>query len=214
MIPFFQKIPKIFYNDVLLTDISARVKYSEFDWVKDPLLYYDYVYQDIDTPDTIANKYYGDSTLHWIILLTNGIINPNFDLPMNSVTFNNYLNSKYKTQGNELNISGYKYALTTPDPVYGYQKTITVTNISTNTVLRKNYYNIDKRTYELTSEYTKFFVDNFQEISYDLQKNITTIYQKEMELNEEKRNIKLLKEEYKLDAVRSLNTLISNIQNV
>lgn len=213
MIPFFQKLPKILYDNVLLTDISTRIRYSEFYWMKDPKLYYDYVYQDHDTPDNVAARYYDDSTLHWIILLTNGILNPLFDLPLNNISFIDYLNEKYKTEGNLLNLSGIRYAQITPDPVYGYQKLITLYNLSTRTLISEDYYLIDKYTYDRLQEYDKTFVDNYENILYSQKKqSIVTIYARENEINENKRNIKILKKEYKGEAIKSLTSLINSIQ--
>ena len=39
------------------------------------------------TPENIADRYYGDSTLHWIVLLTNNILDPYFDFPLNYRNF-------------------------------------------------------------------------------------------------------------------------------
>ena len=213
MIPFFQKLPKILYNNVLLTDISTRIRYSEFYWMKDPTLYYDYVYQDHDTPDNVAARYYDDSTLHWIILLTNGILNPLFDLPLNNISFIDYLNEKYKIEANLLNLSGIRYTQITPDPVYGYQKLITLYNLSTRTLISEDYYLIDKYTYDRLQEYDKTFVDNYENILYSQKKqNVVTIYARENQINENKRNIKILKKEYKGEAIKSLTSLINSIQ--
>lgn len=215
MIPFFQKLPKVLYNNVLLTDISIRIKYSEFHWMKDPTLYYDYIYQDHDTPDNIAARYYDNSSLHWIILLTNGILNPNFDLPLKNLAFIDYLNEKYKTEGEEVNLTGTRYAQITPDPVYGYQKIITLFNLSTNTLISEDYYLLDEYNYKRLRQFDKTFTDNYDTILYSQKKgSIVTIFARENEINENKRNIKILKKEYKGEAIKSLTSLINSIQTI
>ena len=46
-------------------------------------------------PSCLAFKIYGDSELHWIILLTNNITDRYYQWPLNSNDFENYLNNKY-----------------------------------------------------------------------------------------------------------------------
>lgn len=49
-----------------------------------------------ERPDQIAEKFYGDVTLDWVILLSNNIINVRDEWPLDSNSFNNYLESKYE----------------------------------------------------------------------------------------------------------------------
>lgn len=92
---FFLYFPKIFYQNKLLTDITNRIKIRET-WLNDVNLYYIYDYQDHDKPEHIAQKYYGNEMLHWIILLTNQVFDPFFDFPMNYDTFRRFIEGKYK----------------------------------------------------------------------------------------------------------------------
>ncbi len=50
-----------------------------------------------ERPDNIAFKFYGDSTLDWIILLSNNIINIQSEWPLTQKAFENYLSEKYQT---------------------------------------------------------------------------------------------------------------------
>lgn len=94
---YFNKYPKVFYNNKLLTDIIARVKFLD-NVIDNPALYYNYTWQESDTPEIVAHKYYKDSELHWIILLTNRIFDSTFDFPMKSDVFAKYVNRKYLLQ--------------------------------------------------------------------------------------------------------------------
>lgn len=49
-----------------------------------------------ERPDQIAEKFYGDVTLDWVILLANNIINVRNEWPLDSNSFNEYLESKYE----------------------------------------------------------------------------------------------------------------------
>ena len=53
------------------------------------------IYGD-DRPDTVANEVYGDSNLDWIVLLSNNIINIQSEWPMSQADFNTYLSEKYE----------------------------------------------------------------------------------------------------------------------
>ena len=63
----------------------------------EPKLYYNYTYKDHDRPEHIAQKYYGDEELHWLILITNNIFDPNFELPIPTSVFDEYINKKYQS---------------------------------------------------------------------------------------------------------------------
>ena len=53
------------------------------------------IYGD-DRPDTVADEIYGDSNLDWIVLLSNNIINIQSEWPMSQADFNTYLSEKYE----------------------------------------------------------------------------------------------------------------------
>ena len=217
---FFSNYPKILFNPdgspnsangKLITDISARFDFSSLNWAKNRTLYYDYEYQDIDTLDNIADRYYEDSTLHWLIILTNGILNPQFELPLNTIAFENYLNSKYKTFGAKYNISGIRYASLTPDPVYAYQKLITIKNAKNGKIFSMEYVILDKTSYDNLQEFQTEFTSGLDSFYYIVQKRqIFTILDKAKADNENKRNIKILKKEYKTNIISTVNSIIQN----
>lgn len=96
---YFHEFPKMFYNNVLLTDIITRFKLST-SYDTNPELFYLYNYQDNDTPEIIAEKYYNDIELHWVVLLSNLIFDPFFEFPLSTNNFSNYLLDKYSNIAN------------------------------------------------------------------------------------------------------------------
>lgn len=56
-----------------------------------------YTIEDGDTPDTIAYDYYGDATLHWVLLLSNNITNYYTQWPKTRNAFEKYLLGKYRS---------------------------------------------------------------------------------------------------------------------
>ena len=50
-----------------------------------------------DRPDNVAFKVYGDSSLDWVILISNNILNVRDEWPMNQYDFQRYIDNKYST---------------------------------------------------------------------------------------------------------------------
>ena len=58
-------------------------------------MYYRYEMRDLDTPEIIADKIYGDANRYWLILMANETIDPYFGVPLKYQSFDNYLITKY-----------------------------------------------------------------------------------------------------------------------
>jgi len=78
---YFATFPVIDYGDNTIRDIS-RVVYIPDEIRNNIALWKDYDIRDGQTPDNIAYDYYGDSNLHWVVLLMNDIVDPFFDWPL------------------------------------------------------------------------------------------------------------------------------------
>ena len=80
------------FKDVtnLLRRIGMRTKLKT-----NTFLYDTYSVKEGETPEMIAHKLYGDSQLHWIILLVNEITDRYHQWPMSGMQFLDYLNDKY-----------------------------------------------------------------------------------------------------------------------
>lgn len=140
---YFSYYPSGIYRSKVVTDLIVRTKIKDT-WLNNPKLYYEYRYKEGDRPEHLAQKYYGDERLHWIILFTNNIFDANWDLPMTYEVFWNYIEDKYKSLGELEDKTGIAYAQTTPDPIYRYQKQVTITNDEGS---ETKYYVVDKNTY-------------------------------------------------------------------
>jgi len=80
------------FKDVtnLLRRVALRSK------IKSNALMFDtYDVKEGETPESIADKLYGDSELHWVILLVNDITDRYHQWPMSSGQFLDYINDKY-----------------------------------------------------------------------------------------------------------------------
>ena len=97
---YFSMFPELQYdakgNGVvnLQKDIFRRVKVKVTS--KSNITDFDYYnVQDGETPEMIAHKYYGDSELHWTILVVNDIVDYYTDWPMSIQRFEQYVKEKY-----------------------------------------------------------------------------------------------------------------------
>ena len=128
-----------------------------------------------DRPDNIAFEIYEDSNLDWVVLISNNIINVQSEWPMKQYDFDKYLLNKYGTY-EKLN------------EVHHYE-TVEIKNedgvvlVPAGLIVTENY----------TFDYFNFFSD-----SYITEKPVKTVtnYQYEEKLNDDKRNIFLLKPRY------------------
>ena len=195
MANYFTHYPKLFYNKILVTDILSRVAIRA-DLVDKLSLFYPYYLRDGDTPEIIAFKYYKDPEKHWIVLMSNEIIDPFFDWPLNAFQFEKYLNDKYYNEGVAIGRTGLEYSQIT---VKGYRATIT-TSDSFSMQSHSETFEIDELAY--SSQYPDDTFDYADttiqkgDVTYTQTKSSYTIYEYENELNENRRNIRLLKKEY------------------
>ena len=54
--------------------------------------------QGDDRPDNVADQFYDDPNLDWVVLLSNNIINIQSEWPMSQSDFNTYVTEKYKDE--------------------------------------------------------------------------------------------------------------------
>lgn len=91
---YFKHLPKLQYNNTLLTNIVVRAKIK--DVVRNHVnVLYPYFIKEGERPDIIANKYYGSSQYTWFIFYTNDIVDPLFEWPLDTDAFNAFIKEKY-----------------------------------------------------------------------------------------------------------------------
>ena len=206
MAEFFSKYPKLLYGGKIATDIMARVALRE-KYSNKVQLYYEYDFQEGDTPEIVATKYYGDPEKNWIIMFMNEIIDPIFDFPLSQSNFIAYLDAKYATEGAAIQRSGSEYASITVHPEIGYSVDIITTDPVSGTFSTNTIY-IDETAYNEQYSNPVFNYINQPNSSIQYDKKIITIYDYEERLNESKRTIKLLQKQYVGQFVNELSSLM------
>ena len=168
----YQVVKNIFKRAVIRNDIFDEVTaFTKYSVVGD------------ERPDNVADNFYNDSTLDWVVLTTNNIVHVRDEWPMGNQDFLTYLNAKY-TEAQLANIHHYETkvirdsngkliqpsGLTVPadhsisfvdNGVLREESSLTsFTFLEHETNVNDNKRNINV----LRSEYLNFFLESFEEI--------------------------------------------------
>lgn len=226
MARFFDRFPVIQYslsnkkypNYQTVTNILFRTAIIQ-EVLSNSSAYIKYIIRDGDTPEILANKVYGDPEAHWVILYANEIIDPQFEWPMTYNNFNKYIADKYRGMatadlgGNptDTEVISWTQDLTNTASVHHYEKVVKQENQTEQTITEFRY--IINKT-KLTNNELSVPHDYYDELpdeqgvtpinlNFDNQtviqttyRNAVTYYDYENDLNEARRNIRILKREY------------------
>jgi len=202
MARFFNYFPKTVYTANTnssgldtVTNIISRFGFEQK--LKDnSAAFYKYSIQDTDTPEIIAHKYYDNPERHWIVLMFNDIIDPQFDWPLRYENFIKFVDTKYTANGaaNTTVQTGLAWAMSVNN-VQSYYKIVTRTNIDNKSIVET--IQVDANTYvNVATSSSSVTLQSGDVITQTVTKSKKTYYDYEMELNEDKRNINLLKPEF------------------
>ena len=184
--PYFNQLPNFNYvsrlpnamigDYIKVKNFFKRVKLRE-DIFQDSVYFTKYKILGNDRPDNVAHKVYGDSTYDWLVLLANNILNIQTEWPLQQRDFDEFLLNKYDTYDNLYNgVHHYKSI--------ELKNSSGVTLLPTGTTISKGY------TYTYYDTNIKGLVT-----TGDLSTPVTN-YEYEAEIEDEKRNIFILKAEY------------------
>jgi hypothetical protein len=202
MARFFNYFPKTVYTANTntsgldtVTNIIARFGFEKT-LKENSSAFYKYSVQDSDTPEIIAAKYYDNPERHWIVLMFNDIIDPQFDWPLRYENFIKFVDTKYTANGaaNTTVQSGLAWAMSTNN-VQSYYKIVTRTNIDNESIVET--IQVDANTYvNVATSSSSVTLQSGDVITQTVTKSKKTYYDYEMEENEAKRDITLLKPEF------------------
>ena len=161
-------------------------------------IFYPYTIQDGDTPEMVASKYYGSPEKHWIVLMFNDIIDPQYDWPLDQRTLIKHINDKYSANGATHSPfqTGIQWAQDAGN-VKAYYKTITrlSSKPTRNQIVEKIEIDANAHT-NLPVTTTSYTLQDGSIITQTISKSIQTYYDYEVESNDYKRKIRLLRTEY------------------
>lgn len=195
---YFETLPKLVTitpaGSTVLTNLMARASIVPT-VLNNPLLYYTYDIQDGDTPEIVAHKYYGSSYNYWVVMYANQLLDPQWDWPLTVNNFYSYIEQKY----------------TEFDPyteIHHYEKIITQTDNGTGTKTI-NTLTIDEDTYNSLVQTTNTYSLPTGSVTVVVTKKAVSYFDFELNLNESKRQIKLLNKAYLGQFEEELRQLMS-----
>ena len=174
MANYFRNIPKVKY-DIYgtepkkyrnVTNIMKRISFkpSVIEEISD---YYPYRVNDGERPDTISYQRYGTVAYAYLIMLVNDIYDPLFDWPLTAQQFEKYLISKYGSVSSAMGTTKYYYQIVRAE----------VARTGTSERIPVVKFIVDQTTYDALDAGVQ---------------STQTAYEWEDELNDDKRNIKLI----------------------
>lgn len=214
MSQFLDKFPKILYNISgklnpdyeTVTNILFRIGI-----VKEVLngisTYYEYTITEGDTPEILAEKIYGNPEAYWMILYANDIYDPHYDWPLNYRQFTNYIIDKYGS------------ITDAQTSIHHHEKLIAREANDSGVVLLERLI-VDEDALSEAPEgipydsYTSLAEDSYITYSLDgktivegVSRMAITNYDWEVQQNEAKRNIKIIKKNYYYQIMQEFNNL-------
>jgi hypothetical protein len=196
--PYFRQVPDFDYvsrisgakniSDYVQTkNLFRRVKLRP-DIFKNIEYFQEYTIKGNERPDNVAYKFYDDATLDWVVLLSNNILNVQSEWPLTQSQFDEYLMQKY---GSEENL----YA-----GIHHYE-TIEVLNSEGTRIVSQGLI--------VNQDYSVSYFDaltGLQEVASNITVGITN-YDYEVNIEDKKRDIYVLKSEY-------LRVIFDDIENL
>ena len=91
---YFAKFPTTVYNGTAVKDISRRVGITEANY-HTPNLFYPVEIRAGNRPDIIADAFYQDSELDWLVYMSNQVVDPYYGWYLSEEEFNSFLADKY-----------------------------------------------------------------------------------------------------------------------
>lgn len=206
--PSYQLVTNLLFRTAFLNEV-----------INNTSAYLTYTVKESDTPEVLAAKVYKDPSAYWIILYANEMLDAQFDWPMNSDSFYKYMVDKYRAMAEadegqtleDYEVVSWTQNTLNANSIHHYEKVVRRENKSEQTTSEFRYIvNKDKLTdnellvpfdyyQDLPNEQSYSPVDydvDGQTVVENIYGNAVTYYDYENELNEKRRNIKIIKSEF------------------
>ena len=184
--PYFNQLPNFNYvsrlpnamigDYIAVKNFFKRVKLRE-DVFQESVYFTKYKIMGDERPDNVAHKVYNQSTYDWLVLMANNILNIQTEWPLKQRDFDAYLLNKYDTYDNLYNGIHHYESIQ-------LKNSSGITLLPTGTTVSKGY------TYTYYDSGLQGLVT-----TGDLSTPVTN-YEYEAKIEDEKRNIFILKAEY------------------
>ena len=188
---YFKFFPNVTYNGKSAVNITRRTAIQQ-QLYSSPISFLSYTVADGEKPEDIALYYYEDIGKTWLIFMANNIIDPVSQWPLGTIDFDKMIIKKYTAQAKAVNSS---YV---GNGVINWTKNASLTS---NILWYQNAENnrISNDTYLLNADLGLITAGDWSPVR---------IYDYELELNENKRNIFLFNRAYASQAESELKGLL------
>jgi len=224
---FFSAFPKTTYSfnlenrDVkLVTNIFSRVSIKQ-EVLNNAYGFYKYQLQDGDTPELVAQKEYNNPQFHWVICYVNGLVDPVFEFPLQRDALERHILKKYNYTDIANAYTEIKHY------VQEIESTLQEVNGPATTTVSNNIVTLEQFDYTSNTLVLKtanspvwantvFRANNANANSaivatLNVKSTIipVTVYEYEDNVNEDKRQIKMLKQEFVEAMTNELSAVIN-----
>ena len=182
----FNYYPKTTYNNASSINIMVEAEVIQ-NYLNDYTKFFKYLVKDGERADIIAYQQYNDPKLDWVLYLINGIVDPYKDWVMSYRDFIKYLESKYNMSASKLT------SITTPDTIAYYHYTGLPSD--SQAIINSYNYTITPTTYAKMGSPSGW--------------TPKSIFDYENEINESKREIKILRPVYINDLKQQVKDLFN-----
>jgi hypothetical protein len=188
MAHFFNNHPTVSYdlnkNNTPINVQNPLVRFIYKEALKDRTAwYYTHDIAPGQSIQYIAEKYYGDARYDWVLMITNDILDPVYDLPLEQNDFIAFIRSKYgSVPAAQGKVKHYEQILADQ------------TKLADGTIIPKQFQIVDETTYNTLIDAERREVD---------------CYTYEDELNESKRTIKILRREWLPSVLASVKDIFN-----
>lgn len=91
---YFSNFPRIYYDGKIVRNIVLKARFFQ-DVIKNYTAFLPYTVKDGERADIVAQYYYGDWRYDWLVFISNDILDPYFEWPLDQNQFHLYIDSKY-----------------------------------------------------------------------------------------------------------------------
>jgi hypothetical protein len=194
----FNKFPRLIYSleDDLsdpteVTDITFPVRILE-SYARDKKYYYKAIVKEGLTPENMAYLLYGNVQLHFVLLLFNKMLDPQFDWPMSQTNLEKYIVKKYGSLESAYSSNVEFYLVTTKYSSESETPAIEKRKVTEDTY--NDWENNEGNVYWGNEYYAT--LNNGQTIHYINEKQYVNGYDYEVRLNEARREINVIHPQY------------------
>jgi hypothetical protein len=172
---FFKAFPKVDYdvkkNGRLEEVTNIMLRFKMQDVLRSRLsTFHEHSVQDGERPDVLAFRFYDDPSLDWIIMLSNLILDPHFDWPLDYASFINFIKEKYGSVSTaQSTVHHYEWIYQGHQVLYD------------GTIVPEDIYIVDLTTYNTLAAADRRIVYDFDY---------------ELDLNDAKRSVKIIHRDY------------------